>query len=238
MLYRRVNKGNVVNANDCEEIVKYINGVLKVEFHLDDLPKTKPVMGVDDLLLGLTHHWSRDRSVFPTEDDQLDLPTVMLFQAYTACRPAELVDGTTSRGREDPLAEKIEELSLSRSENHGLDKIRRHQECMEREEINEDDDDDDEGDDSDDDTVFDSDDGYESDMTEDTDISEQETSDANDRQKDFETWVQQPQTPEDQETARYASHNTRDPLAALQISCDYYSSNCCSLAATIIANAL
>ncbi|KAK0615146.1 hypothetical protein B0T17DRAFT_541194 [Bombardia bombarda] len=166
MLYRRANKGDVVNANDCEEIVKYINGILKAKFRLDDLPKTKPVMGVDDLLLGLTHHWSRDRSVFPTEDDRLDLPTIMLFQAYTACRPAELVDGTRSRGREDPLTEKDEELSLSG-----------HQKCMVREQIIEDDDDGDDSNynsDNDDHTVFDSDDGYDSDVTDATKDSQNE----------------------------------------------------------------
>ncbi|KAJ6436177.1 ribosomal protein s17 [Purpureocillium lavendulum] len=103
MLYRRCNKGRVVNANDCQEIRKYVDGTLKEEFHLDDQPKSKPVMGVDDLLLGLTHHWSRDWSVFPTEDDRLDLSTIMLFQAYTACRPAELVDGTKSRAGRDPM---------------------------------------------------------------------------------------------------------------------------------------
>ncbi|KAI5455793.1 hypothetical protein BGZ63DRAFT_409706 [Mariannaea sp. PMI_226] len=190
MLYRRANKGHVVNANDCEEIVKYINGILKVKFHLDDLPKTKPVMGVDDLLLGLTHHWSRDRSIFPTEDDRLDLPTIMLFQAYTACRPAELVDGTRSRGREDPLAEEGEEVGLSE-----------RRKVIQKEEIIEDDD---EGDDSnynsddDDDTVFDSDDGYDSDATDDTDISEHETSDAKDRPNEL--CAQPPQTPRDRET--------------------------------------
>jgi len=103
MLYRRTNKGRVVNANDCEEIRKYINGTLKDDFDLDIQAKCKPVMGVDDLLLGLTHHWSRDTSIFPTEDDRLDLPTIMLFQSYTGCRPAELVDGTKSRGDTDPL---------------------------------------------------------------------------------------------------------------------------------------
>ncbi len=85
------------------DIFKYINTTLKEKFHLDDQPATKPVMSVDDLFLGLTHHWSRDRSIFPTEDDRLDLPTIMLFQAYTACRPAELVDGTKCRGAMDPL---------------------------------------------------------------------------------------------------------------------------------------
>ncbi|UKZ47469.1 hypothetical protein TrVGV298_001687 [Trichoderma virens] len=35
MLYRRANKGKVINANDCEEVVKYINGTLKEEFDLN-----------------------------------------------------------------------------------------------------------------------------------------------------------------------------------------------------------
>jgi hypothetical protein len=59
--------------------LKYINGYLKDKFNLDVLAKCKPVMGVDDLLLGLTHHWSRDISIFHTKDDRLDLPTIMLF---------------------------------------------------------------------------------------------------------------------------------------------------------------
>lgn len=75
-------------------------------------------MGVDDLLLGLTHHWSQDTSVFPTEDDRLDLPTIMLFQAYTACRPAELVDGTKSRGGKDPL---LDEPDDEHADAHMLD---------------------------------------------------------------------------------------------------------------------
>jgi hypothetical protein len=91
-------------------LLKYINGYLKDKFNLDVLAECKPVMGVDDLLLGLTHHWSRDTSIFPTEDDRLDLPTIMLFQAYTACRPAELVDGTKSRGGNDPLLDDDEHM--------------------------------------------------------------------------------------------------------------------------------
>lgn len=69
-------------------------------------------MGVDDLLLGLTHHWCRDRSVFPTEEDRLDLSTIMLFQSYTACRPAELVDGTKSRGKCDPMQDESDDEDL------------------------------------------------------------------------------------------------------------------------------
>ncbi|KAG5748063.1 hypothetical protein H9Q70_009255 [Fusarium xylarioides] len=121
MLYRRANKGVVINTNDSQEIVKYINGDLSMQFRLDSLPKPKPVMGVDDLLLGLTHHWSRDTSVFPTEDDRLDLPTIMLFQAYSACRPAELVDGTKSRGHKDPLLEEPDDLLQDTEEQEDND---------------------------------------------------------------------------------------------------------------------
>ncbi|EJP61152.1 FluG domain-containing protein [Beauveria bassiana ARSEF 2860] len=117
MLYRRCNDGKIVNPNHCEEIRKYINDKLKTKFNLDDEPGSKPVLSVDDLLLGLTHHWSRDRSVFPTEDDRLDVAAIMLFQAYTACRPAELVDGTKRRGTGDPLLDDsgVEDTSSSKA---------------------------------------------------------------------------------------------------------------------------
>jgi hypothetical protein len=50
------------------------------------------VLGADDLILLLTHHWARDTSIFPTEDQRLALATIMLLLIYTGCRPAELVD--------------------------------------------------------------------------------------------------------------------------------------------------
>ncbi|CEJ81547.1 hypothetical protein VHEMI01668 [[Torrubiella] hemipterigena] len=53
MLYQRCNDGQEINGNHCEEIRKYINSRLKEVFDLDDQPGSKPVMGVDDLLLGL-----------------------------------------------------------------------------------------------------------------------------------------------------------------------------------------
>jgi hypothetical protein len=61
------------------------------------------VTGPDDLLLLLVQHWARDESIFPTEDDRLDLATIMLFQSYTGCRPAELVHAPRGRGLQDPL---------------------------------------------------------------------------------------------------------------------------------------
>jgi hypothetical protein len=64
------------------------------------------VTGPDDLLLLLVQHWARDESVFPTEDDRLDLPTIMLFQSYTGCRLVELVHAPRGRGLGDPLDEK------------------------------------------------------------------------------------------------------------------------------------
>jgi hypothetical protein len=63
------------------------------------------VVGPDDLLLLLVQHWARDESVFPTEDDRLDLATIMLFLAYTGGRPAEFVHSSKGKASQDPLGE-------------------------------------------------------------------------------------------------------------------------------------
>jgi hypothetical protein len=54
--------------------------------------KPKPVLGPDDMLLLLTHHWARDTYIFPTEDQCIRFAVILLFSIYTGCRPAELVD--------------------------------------------------------------------------------------------------------------------------------------------------
>jgi hypothetical protein len=50
-------------------------------------------------------------STFPTEDHRLDLATLMLFQSFTGCRPAELVDASKSKACLNPLAE-LDETDL------------------------------------------------------------------------------------------------------------------------------
>jgi hypothetical protein len=85
--------------------LQYINGKLKVDFELDTTSKPKPVAGPDDLLLLLVQHWARDKSVFPTEDDRLDVATIMLFQSYTGGRPAEFVHSSKGKASQDPLGE-------------------------------------------------------------------------------------------------------------------------------------
>lgn len=77
---------------------------------MDIEPKPKPVAGPDTLLLVLTQHWARDRSVFRTEYDRLDYATVQLFLAYTGGRPAEFVDTSKNPATQDPLGKK-EEIS-------------------------------------------------------------------------------------------------------------------------------
>jgi len=102
MLYRRIN-GFYVDANDSNEVVKFINTELKTKYGLVDTAKPKPVAGVDELLLLLTQHWSRDESVYRTEDDRHDVATIMLFQAYTGGRPAEFVHSSKGKASQDPL---------------------------------------------------------------------------------------------------------------------------------------
>lgn len=49
------------------------------------------MLGVDDFILLLTHHWARDTSIFLIEDQRLVFVMIMLFLIYIGCRPAELV---------------------------------------------------------------------------------------------------------------------------------------------------
>ncbi|KAI9808022.1 MAG: hypothetical protein M1827_007547 [Pycnora praestabilis] len=72
------------------EVLYYIVGPLKEKYRLDMSVRSKPVMGVDDLLLVLTHHWAKLKSVFPNERQRVQLPRILLFAAYTASRPGEL----------------------------------------------------------------------------------------------------------------------------------------------------
>ncbi len=64
------------------------------------------MLGADDLILLLTHHWARDTSIFPTEDQRLTLAAIMLLLIYTGCRPAELVDAAKRKATSrDPAYE-------------------------------------------------------------------------------------------------------------------------------------
>jgi hypothetical protein len=78
--------------------LQYLMGPLTEEFGLDTSVKSKPVLGPDDVLLLLTHHWARDACTFPTEDQRQALAAIILLSIYTGARPAELVDGIKSRG--------------------------------------------------------------------------------------------------------------------------------------------
>lgn len=61
-------------------------------YKLDTSVRVKPVLSVDDLLLLLFHHWIVDTGVFPDEEQRLLLALLLLFAAYTGCRPCSLLD--------------------------------------------------------------------------------------------------------------------------------------------------
>jgi len=62
------------------------------------------VMGPDDLLLLLTHHWARDTHTYPIEDQRLTVAAIMLMAVYTGCRLGELTDASKGRAAyKDPL---------------------------------------------------------------------------------------------------------------------------------------
>jgi len=76
------------------------------------MPKPKLLAGVDTLLLLLIHLWTRDESIFRTEDDRLDFVYATLFQAYISGRPAEFVNNSKNAVSQDPLGEKEETPEL------------------------------------------------------------------------------------------------------------------------------
>jgi hypothetical protein len=63
------------------------------------MPKDKPMLGLDDLLLLLTHLWARDTCVFLTKDQRYTLATFLLLSIFTGARPAELVDAMKHNAR-------------------------------------------------------------------------------------------------------------------------------------------
>ncbi|TGO22912.1 hypothetical protein BPAE_0150g00050 [Botrytis paeoniae] len=94
--YNRAN-GHHMDTNDTKEVLMYLRTTLADRFNLERTTKAKPVLGADDILLLLTHHWARDTSTFPTENQRLALATIMLLSIYTGCRPAELVDASKGK---------------------------------------------------------------------------------------------------------------------------------------------
>ncbi|KFY93086.1 hypothetical protein V500_03919 [Pseudogymnoascus sp. VKM F-4518 (FW-2643)] len=95
MLYNKEN-GRLIDTNDRKEVLKYVDTL-----PLDRTVKSKPVLGVDDLLLLLNCHWARDKSVYRTERQRVQYALILLLLFGTGCRPAELVDAKRKR-RDNP----------------------------------------------------------------------------------------------------------------------------------------
>jgi hypothetical protein len=85
------------------------------------LVKSKPVLGVDDLLLLLTCHWARDKFTFPTERQRVQFALILLLAAYTGCRPAELVDASKSVNTSKPTKVKDQWDNLDSVEYDDVD---------------------------------------------------------------------------------------------------------------------
>ncbi|KAG4427387.1 hypothetical protein IFR05_017130 [Cadophora sp. M221] len=109
MLFNREN-GRHMDTNIGKEALKYID-----TFGLDNTVKSKPVLGVDDLLLLLNHHWARDTSTFPTERHRVQFALIMLLLFGTGCRPAELVDAR--KKRKDDIDSEDDDLEVFDDDN-------------------------------------------------------------------------------------------------------------------------
>ncbi|KFY15461.1 hypothetical protein V491_05669 [Pseudogymnoascus sp. VKM F-3775] len=95
MLYNKEN-GRLIDTNDRKEVLKYIDTL-----PLDRTVKSKPVLGVDDLLLLLNCHWACDKSVYHIERQRVRYMLILLLLFGTGHRPIELVDAKRKR-RDNP----------------------------------------------------------------------------------------------------------------------------------------
>ncbi len=71
--------------------MQYIN-VLIDEYGLRTLPKTKPVIGLDDLYLLLYTHWVLDDATYSDERQRVEVATGILMAVFFGCRPCSLFD--------------------------------------------------------------------------------------------------------------------------------------------------
>ncbi|KAH7360961.1 hypothetical protein BKA65DRAFT_195900 [Rhexocercosporidium sp. MPI-PUGE-AT-0058] len=88
---------NSANGRHTDTNIRKEGGPYIDTFGLDNTIKSKPVLGVDDLLLLLNHHWARDTSTSPTERHQVHFPLILLLLFGAECQPAELVDARKKR---------------------------------------------------------------------------------------------------------------------------------------------
>jgi hypothetical protein len=81
--------------------------------------RSKPVLGPDDVLLLLTHHWARDTCTFPTEDQRVSLAAIILLSIYTGCRPAELADASQRKAARQYSWEKVKDSKYEEKDLQG-----------------------------------------------------------------------------------------------------------------------
>ena len=73
--------------------MQFVGSVLKAEYNLSMLSKSKSIMNVDDLLQLLHHHWVLSTDYYPVERERVQHALIILFMACTTARPSTLVEG-------------------------------------------------------------------------------------------------------------------------------------------------
>jgi hypothetical protein len=87
---------------------------LNCTFTLSKIPKPKPVLGPDDLLVLLDHHWASCNDNYATERQRIQIAFLLLLVVYTTARPAAILETRRDTTKEDACSEEDSDFLKSK----------------------------------------------------------------------------------------------------------------------------
>ena len=83
------------------------------------MDSSKPLLGVEDLLMILWYHWTTDHCAFSHERLRVQLALILLVAAYIATRPGAIVEHQYVKGTNKVLCYKDIGLAILRNPELG-----------------------------------------------------------------------------------------------------------------------
>lgn len=95
-----------------DQVTNYLQTIFAEKHNLERGMKPKHTIGHHTLMGMLHHHWTFDTSRFSHERERVQLPTVLLFLAYTGVRPGAIIESSCYRNTGQALLYRDVKLKL------------------------------------------------------------------------------------------------------------------------------